>query len=121
MAFKKTMQGKNIVVLGDSKALQSSFQPGFRYRVGGTIYTVIRDVSQDPTSSMRLVATSDGSNEIMAVETIVRDLKEADAQILPVDTKYVKTSPQEEIKKAPPKAQKTANAKKKKKARRSRA
>ena len=52
------------------------FPPGFRYRMGSLIYTVKEDVTQDPSSPMREVLLSDGSTQIIPVETLLKDMKE---------------------------------------------
>ena len=89
MSFRKVTQGKNIIVIGNQDDVKDLFQPGFRYQLGTTIYTVIKDATQDVTASMREVVTSDGNVEIMPVEVIKKDLKEADSKVLEPDQKYV--------------------------------
>jgi hypothetical protein len=113
MSFKKVMQGKNVFVIGSHDDVKNMFRPGFRYQLGSTIYTVAKDVTQDATSSMREVITSDGSVEVMPVEVIRKDLRDPGARILDPDPKYlsktavkpeepkeVKTLVKKEVKKA---------------------
>ena len=81
------------VIIGSSDADKIKFPPGFSYRVGGIIYTVVRDVTQEINSPMREMNLSDGTTEIATVSSITLDLKEHDATILPIVEKYaIKTS-----------------------------
>jgi len=90
MTFKKVMQSNKVFVIGQSDDQTEMFLPGFRYSVGETIYTVVKDLTQEPTSAMREVMTSDGHTEIMSVEVIQRDLKEWNAKVMEPNAKYVK-------------------------------
>jgi len=109
MPFKKivTSSGQPIVV-GNHDNKKDLFPPGFSYRIGGLIYTVKGDVTQDVGSSMREVRLSDGATEIMTIESIKNDLKENGCEILPVDERFT-------IKEAVVEKPKTKTKKKKKK------
>jgi len=82
MTFKKVTNSQNdgMYIIGSSD--KSRYPVGFEYMVGKTIYTVKEDVTKDAGSEMRRVTTSDGSVEIMSLESIDLDLKEADAQVI---------------------------------------
>lgn len=82
MAFKKVTNSKTdgMYIIGVSD--KSRYPVGFEYLVGSTIYTVREDVTKDAGSEMRRVVTSDGNVEIMTLESIDLDLKEADAKVL---------------------------------------
>ena len=90
MGFKKVLQSDHSIIIGSSSGDKIKFPPGFSYRVGGIIYTVKADVTQETNSPMREVVLSDGSTEIMLIETILKDLKEHDCEILEPDEKFVK-------------------------------
>ena len=67
---------------------------------------------------MRKVIHSDGSVQIMPVESIGRDLREPDCEIMPVDKRYAPKVVEEVVKKKVAKKKKTSKkkvAKKKKK------
>lgn len=99
MAFKKVTNSKTdaMYIIGVSD--KSRYPAGFEYMVGGTIYTVREDVTKDAGSEMRRVVTSQGDVEIMTLESIDLDLKEADAQVL----NDGKPKPAAEVKKEEPK------------------
>ena len=82
MAFKKVTnsQTDGMYIIGSSD--KSRYPVGFEYMVGGTTYKVREDVTKDAGSEMRRVITSDGSTEIMTLESIDLDLKEPDARII---------------------------------------
>jgi len=100
MAFKKiiTSEGQPVMIRTAQDDLK--YPPGFSYRIGSTIYTVKKDVTQEATSSMREVGLNDGSTEIMTVESISRDLREPGCDILPVDERFVKKAVVKTVKKA---------------------
>ncbi|KKL17364.1 hypothetical protein LCGC14_2486330 [marine sediment metagenome] len=108
--FKKAVNSEGIIVIGNS-SLKDKFLTGFSWRVGGIIYTVKEVIRKDPNLQMRRVSTSDGSVEDMDVNTIVRDLKEADAQVLSEGDTPKK---EETIKKAAAKKKTEKRVKKKK-------
>ena len=89
MVMKKTMKTEAPIVIGNSSKEKEFFQPGFVYRTGSIIHTVVEDVTQERNSEMRRVLLSDGATEIISVDSIKKDLREHDADILPVDEKYV--------------------------------
>jgi hypothetical protein len=91
MTFKKVMQSNKVFVIGQSDDQTELFPPGFRYCVGEMTYTVVKDLTKEPTSAMREVMTSDGHTEIMSVEVIQRDLKEWNAKVMDPVLKYAKT------------------------------
>ncbi len=89
MVMKKTMKTEAPIVIGNSSKEEELFRPGFVYRTGGIIHTVVEDVTQEKNSAMRRALLSDGSTEIISVDSIKKDLREHDADILPVDERYV--------------------------------
>ena len=94
MSFKKILTSDgNPVVIGSTKSDESKFPPGFSYRIEGMIYTVKSDVTQETSSPMREVTVSDGSTEIILVESIMKDLKEPGCEILPLDMRFAKKGP----------------------------
>lgn len=90
MVFKKVMQSDRAIILNSSLALKDQFQPGFRYLLGGVTYTVMKDVSQDPTAQLRSVLTSSGDTEILSCETILKDLKQKDCVVMDPDPRFAK-------------------------------
>ncbi len=115
MAFKKVMQSGHQVVIGNSSVDKKKFQPGFSYTIGGIIYTVSKDVTQEINSPMRQVILSDGSIEIIPVESIQKDLMEHDCEILELDERFAPKVKKvaKKAKKAVKKAAKKKVAKKK--------
>lgn len=91
MGFKKiiTSDGQPVIIR-ESGGEDLKYPPGFSYRIGSMIYTVKNDVTQEVISSMREVGLSDGSTEIMAVESITKDLREPGCEILPINERFVK-------------------------------
>jgi hypothetical protein len=115
MGFKKiiTSEGQPVIIR-ESDNGSEKYPPGFSYRIGSLIYTVRHDVTKDATSSMREVSLSDGSTEIITIESITRDLREPGCELLPMDERFVKKVA---VKKATKKkAKKKAKKKTKKKA-----
>ena len=112
MAFKKilTSDGQPIIV-GSFLEKDTKFPPGFAYRVGGIIYTVKANVTQEASSPMREVTLSDGSVQIIPVESIGRDLREPDCEILPIDKRYALKVVEEVVKKKVSKKKKTSKKK----------
>jgi len=104
MTFKKVFSSENPIIIGDTDATQKKFPPGFSYRLGSIIYTVKTDVTQEESSPMREVILSDGTTEIIPVESIARDLKEPDCDILEPDVRF---APKEAVKKKVKKKKKT--------------
>ena len=91
MTFKKIITSDgNPVVIGSTKVDEDKFPPGFSYRIEGMIYTVKADVTQETSSPMREVTVSDGSTEIILVESIMKDLREPCCEILPLDLRFAK-------------------------------
>jgi len=82
MAFKKTTNSKGDGIFILNKSDKNRYPVGFEYIVGQTIFTVKEDVTKDAGSEMRRVVTSDGSVEIMTLESIDLDLREADSKVL---------------------------------------
>ena len=123
MVFKKVMQSDAPIVIGNSDNKEQQFPPGFCYRIGGLIYTVKADVTQERNSPMRELSLSDGSTEIIPVESIIRDLREPDCDILEPDKRFVKTevAPKVVKKKTSKKKVKKKKATKKKVAKKKRA
>lgn len=100
MVFRKKMDSKgNPIVLGDSQ-VEKLFPPGFCYKLGSIIYTVKDDVTQESAAPMREVTCSDGATEIIPVETIMKDLKEPDCEVMEMDKRFARIEePVVEVKK----------------------
>lgn len=81
MVMKKVMHSNAMIIIGDSDQ-GKKFPPGFSYVLGGVVYTVRENATKDATSQMRKVITSEGATEILSIETILKDVKEHDCQIL---------------------------------------
>lgn len=118
MGFKKIITSEgHPVIIRESEDGTKKYPPGFSYRIGGMIYTVKKDVTQEATSSMREVSLNDGSTEIMAIESITRDLREPGCEILPMDERFFKKAEVKKVtkKKAKKKVKKKVKKKAKKK------
>ncbi len=114
MTFKKILiSDGNPVIIGSTKVDESKFPPGFSYRIEGMIYTVKSDVTQETSSPMRKVIVSDGSTEIILVESIMKDLKEPGCEILPLDPRFAKKDPVKKTTKKVAKKKKKKTTKKK--------
>ena len=111
MVIKKTMKTDAPIVISKSEEEKNLFLPGFMYKAGGDIRTVIEDVTQESNSQMRKVIVSDGATEILSVNSIKKDLKEHDSEILPIDKRYEIKEEKEEV----VKIKKVVKKKKKKK------
>ena len=75
MSFKKKLGYSDApIIIGDSTSDKDLFRPGFSYMIEDVIYTVIKDVTQDVTAQMRKVVLADGTFEIIAVESIKKDI-----------------------------------------------
>ncbi len=119
MAFRKILTSDgNPIIVGSTKVNAKKFPPGFCYKIGGRIYTVKEDVTQEVNSPMREIGVSDGTTEIMLVESIIKDLKEPGCEILEPDSRYVKKVAQKKVvkkkKKVVKKKKKVVKKKKKK-------
>lgn len=110
MGFKKNMNSDAPIVIGETSDESKLFRPGFCYQIEDVIYTVIRDVTQDVTASMRKVVLADGTHEIMTVESIRKDIVSYGAKRLPDVERYVERKP---VAKKPEKATKKKATKKK--------
>lgn len=88
MVFEKAFQSNAPIVLGNTKAVKAMFPPGFRWNLGGIIYTVKGDVTQETASPMREVFLSDGATEIIPVESILKDMKEKDCKVMDPDPRF---------------------------------
>ena len=97
MAFRKITNSKSDAMYIIGSRDNNRYPVGFEYRIGRTIYTVREDVTKDAGSEMRRVITSDGSTEIMSLESIDLDLKEPDCQILNDGLSEEEPEPQEEV------------------------
>ena len=113
MGFKKVLQSDHAIVISSSENDDKRFPPGFCYRIGGIIYTVKKDVTQETSSPMREVILSDGKTEIIPIESIQKDLKESDCEILEPDEKFMPKPPVEAKKKTVKKKKKTKKVSKK--------
>ena len=89
MSFKKMINSDTPIIIGNTQDESSKYLPGFAYRIGGITYTVKSDVTQEASSPMREVILSDGSVEIIPVESIKKDLREHDCEVLAIDERYV--------------------------------
>lgn len=73
MAFKKEMKSKDVVVLSSGN-YETMFPVGFEYVMGGTIYKVSQCYKDGPTH-MRKLIRSDGGEEILTVEQMIKDME----------------------------------------------
>ncbi len=115
MSFKKivTSDGQPVII-GSIDDDTVKFPPGFCYRIGGMIYTVKANVTQEASSPMREVVLSDGATEILPVASIILDLREPDCEILEPDQRYMPRASIKAVKKKTKKKTKKKVAKKKK-------
>jgi len=113
--FQKRIEMDNPIVIGNSSAEKALFRPGFAYRIGGRTYTVVRDVTKEANTELRELITSDGATEIVSVSTILKDLKEEQAQTLPIDKRYAEAEPKEEVEVPKDEPKKTTKRKTKRK------
>lgn len=116
MSFKKQMNSDAPIIIGNTTDDKNLFRPGFCYIIEDVVYTVMKDVTQDATSPMRKVVLTDGTFEIMTVESIKKDIHSYGAKKLPDDQRHVEKTavvedPTPPVKK---KAVKKKTAKKKK-------
>ena len=118
MTMKKNVKLGAPLVIKNTKETEQLFPPGFRYRMGGIIYTVKADVTQEASSPMREVSLSDGATEIVPVETIMKDVKEIEnsrsktaGEIMDPDERFIKkaVAPVKKIKKKQKKTKKDKN------------
>lgn len=87
MSFKKIITSSGdgfMVVVGSDNSLK--YPVGFSYVLGNVAYTVAQVVTKDAHSDMRRLVASDGSEEIVSVETIEKDLKAYDCHVVSKDT-----------------------------------
>ena len=73
------MKNDNIVIGGGDQS--KLFEPGYRYSLGDTIYTIIDRFNADNTE-MRRMRTAEGTVEDVTVATIIKDHKEANIFVL---------------------------------------
>jgi len=81
MVMKKILKSQAIIVISDSDKA-NVFPPGFAYVLDGVIYTVRENVTKDVGSEMRKIITSEGTTEIVAIETITKDLRERGCTVI---------------------------------------
>lgn len=112
MVFKKFFHSDKPIILNKTDAISSLFPPGYSYRLGSLTFTVKKDVTEEKHSPKREVITSDGSTEILDIETIIKDLKQSDCVVLPFDERYaIKPDKKEKQTKVTKKVKKTASKK----------
>ena len=75
-----SMNSPSVIKVGERN--DDIFPVGFKYSMGNVIYTVHEIATRDPGSNLRKVITSDRDTEIMTIETIQKDLLEADTIII---------------------------------------
>jgi len=83
MALKKilTSSGGGIMIIAQSTS-EKKFPVGFSYMLDGMIRTVKEDISQDSHTEMRRLQLSNGDQEDVTVETILKDVQSKDCVIL---------------------------------------
>ena len=107
MGFKKIINSDVPIIIANTVEDSDRYPPGFSYRLGGIIYIVKKDVTQEASSPMREVILSDGSVEIIPIESIKKDLREHDCEVLPIDNRYaIKPKVEKKVKKATKKVKK---------------
>ena len=75
MVMKKQLNSKDVVIIGSDDP--DIFKPGFKYVMGGTIYTVVESYESDNTQ-MRQIVTGSGEKEILTLESLRKDMLEKD-------------------------------------------
>lgn len=89
MAFKKHFVSGNPVIINHEENDKNLFPVGFSYRIGSIVYKVAEVINTEPHASMRRILLSDGATEIMTVESVKKDLKQKDTQIISTGEKPV--------------------------------
>tara|TARA_Y100000310_G_C20700031_1_gene828891 strand:- start:1181 stop:1477 length:297 start_codon:yes stop_codon:yes gene_type:complete len=74
MAMEKRLQSNEVVIIGGKS---DAYQPGYRYLLGDTIYTVVKAFRADNTE-MRMLKTSKGDVQTVTLATIKKDAREYD-------------------------------------------
>jgi hypothetical protein len=113
MSFKKKLGYSDApIIIGDSTSDKDLFRPGFSYMIEDVIYTVIKDVTQDVTAQMRKVVLADGTFEIIAVESIKKDIHSYGAKRLPDNLRYAEVTAVSDEQALPTKKKKVVKKKK---------
>ena len=81
MTMKKVVTSRGSEIVIGSSSDSSDFQPGHRFMLGDTIYTVAKSFKSDNTWMRRLI-TSRGDVQDVTVETLKKDQKEPDYRLL---------------------------------------
>lgn len=82
MSMKKRMTSENFSVIKTNANNSDVFPVGFQYVLDGVVYTVSKDITDNPNAPMRRLTTSSGDTEDVAIHTIAADLKESGAEVL---------------------------------------
>lgn len=92
MSFKKEIsKSGSPYIIGTNEDQKNAFLPGFRYKLGSVEYTVRKIIDKDSSTQMRRLICSDGTIEDVTVETIIKDLKDEDSVILPINESIAKS------------------------------
>jgi hypothetical protein len=83
MMIKKmtTSSGEGIMIVAGAED-STKFPVGFEYVLGSVLYKVTAIVTKDAHAEMRKLSSSDGSEEIVTLDTIERDLKSHDCHVV---------------------------------------
>ena len=86
--FKKLTNSDAPIIIGNTSEDASLFPPGFSYSIGSIIFTVKKDITQEESSPMREVMLSDGSTEIIPIESLKKDMRDPECNVLEMDKRY---------------------------------
>jgi len=94
MVMKKAMNSEGMFVISSDKS--DKFPPGFQYVLGGITRTVREVLKKDAHAEMRKVIASDGSEEIVPLESMEKDVADPQCHIVCTGEKCKKESKKEE-------------------------
>ena len=80
MAMDKKMESQGNWVIAGNSDQSKLFPVGFIYRIGTTVYTVIKKIAAD-NCEMRQIVTDRGDVEDVSVATLIKDFKSQPAGI----------------------------------------
>ena len=111
--FKKLINSDAPLIIGNTSEDAALFPPGFCYSIGSIIFTVKKDITQEDSSPMREVILSDGSTEIIPIESLKKDMRDPECKILEMDHRYTIKEQKKVVKKKVSKKKISKTAKKK--------
>lgn len=93
-----TSSGEGIMIVAGSEN-PAKFPVGFSYCLGSILYKVTGIVTKDAHAEMRKLVGSDGSEEIVTLDTIEKDLKSHNCHVVEDIKPTVQTEEVAEVKK----------------------